>query len=142
MSIYIAFTGVYIAVGVCCSIGVLMLIFAFKRFIETMVFLRASLKASGTVVNLATARNSDGHTMYLPVIEFKTAGGANVRFNSTVASQPPAYSIGEKVEIRFLRKNPQAAKINSFWEIWMVTLVVGAIGVVCLIAALLIFLGK
>ena len=134
--------GSNIAIVVCCLIGGGMSLFAVKRIIETINFIRASSRAVGTVAGYASARNSDGGAMYLPVLEFTTAGGKIVRVTSTVASNPPAYKIGEKTDVLFLKRNPQAARINSFSEMWLVTFILTIISFVCLTVAILIFLAK
>lgn len=128
-----------IATGACALIGGGMLFFVVKRFVETVVFIRASRRAEGVVVGLSTARNSDGRTMYMPVVEFKAPGETLVRFTSTIASNPPSSKVGERTGVRYLVKKPQAAKIDSFAEIWLVTLVLAVIGLASLFIAFLIF---
>jgi hypothetical protein len=134
--------GSNIAIGVCCLIGSGMFLFAIKKVIETVHFIRASSRTVGTVISYASARNSDGGAMYLPVVEFTSPGGNTIRFTSTVASNPPTYKIGEQTDVLFLRRNPQAAKIKSFCEMWLVTFVLSVISFACLITAILIFLAR
>jgi hypothetical protein len=124
--------GIYLGIAICCLAGVALFVYSIIRIIRTVVFLRFSRKTAGTVVDFATAKNSDHHTTYLPIIEFMTEGNRIVRIVSTVASNPPAYQTGERVEIRFLPKNPEIARIDSFSEIWMVTIIVLLIAFLCL----------
>jgi hypothetical protein len=131
--------GIYIAIGAVGLIGVVMTFFAVKRLIETVVFIRTSQQTGGKVVSLSTSRNSDGKTMYMPVVEFTTGAEKKIRFTSTIAASPPSYQVGEIARVRYLSKNPQAAKIDSFAELWLVTLILSVIGVVCLAVAALLF---
>lgn len=134
--------GQNIGIGICLVVGGLMFLFAVKGFIETLIFLRASRKTYALVVRLAKTRNSDRQTMYLPVLEFQSAGERKISVTSTIASNPPAYKIGEQVEIRYLTKNPQSAKINSFSEIWLITIFLTIFATACFALALVIFFAK
>jgi hypothetical protein len=112
--------GNYLIGGICAAIGSIAMSAALKMIVQNYVFIRTSRKGSARVISFATTRNSDGHLMYLPVLEFKTPEGRSVCFNSTVASNPPAYRIGDQVKICYPARNPQAVKIDSIFEIWFV----------------------
>lgn len=108
--------------------GGLTLLLVVKGIIETFVFIRAANRTEGTVIRFGTTRNSDGQTMYLPIFQYRTNDGSRYEHTSTVASKPPAYEIGEKATIFYLKKNPRRAKLNSFSELWLVKLVLTIIG--------------
>jgi hypothetical protein len=112
--------GNYLIIGICAAIGSIAMLAALKMIVQNYVFIRTARKSSAKVINFANSSNSDGHLMYLPVLEFKTPEGRIVRFNSTVASNPPAYRIGDQVKIYYPARNPQAARIDSIFEIWFV----------------------
>lgn len=48
----------------------------------------------------------------------------------SVSSEPPAYAMGEEVEILYRPEDPSIARINSFTENWLVTSVFGVLGLV------------
>jgi hypothetical protein len=110
------------------SAGGLTLLLVLKSVIETVVFMRAGNKTEGTVIRFATTRNSDGHTMYLPVFQYRTNDGSAYEHTSSVASKPPAYEIGETAMIFYSKKNPRKAKLNSFSELWLFKLIFTLIG--------------
>jgi hypothetical protein len=108
--------------------GGLTLMLVLKSIIETVVFIRAANRTEGTVIRYGSSRNSDGHSMYLPVFRYRTNDGSAYEYTSTVASKPPAYKIGETATIFYLKKNPRSAKLNSFMELWLVKLIFTILG--------------
>jgi hypothetical protein len=70
-------------------------------------------RAEGTVVALRHTSRS-----YRPVVQFAPNGGAPVRFESEIGSSPPAFQVGEYVEVLYAPGNPSDALIDSFFQIW------------------------
>ncbi len=97
-------------------IGLAMLVGAYYCHLRTNEFVSLALKAEGEVVDLTTKESSDGDT-YSPVVKFKSSDGVEHEIVSTVSSNPPAYSIGEAVEVLYEEGNPQNAKINAFFSL-------------------------
>ncbi len=122
--------------------GGLTLLQVVKSIIETVVFMRAANKTDGTVIRLGTTRNSDGDTMYLPVFRYRTNDGSSYEHTSTVASKPPAYTVGETATIFYLKKNPRRAKLNSFSELWLFKLIFTVVGLFFCVFAAGFFIGK
>jgi hypothetical protein len=130
----------YLGIAVLCLVGGAITLFVVKSIIETFVFIRAAGRTAGTVIHLATTRNSDGHTLYLPVFEYRTNDGTRYQFTSTIASRPPSYKIGDTATILYLRRNPQNAKVKSFVELWLMNIIFAVIGLACFGGAIIIFL--
>lgn len=80
--------------------------------------------------------------MYLPVVVFKTPQDLTYTITSKTASRPPAYEIGEQVTVLYLPKRPNDAKIKSFWEIWIPSLICLLIGLFISGFGVLIFYAK
>ncbi|HRN50407.1 MAG TPA: DUF3592 domain-containing protein [Anaerolineales bacterium] len=81
----------------------------------------------GRVVALEESSDGDGGCcVYSPVIEFN-ANGNPVRFEGGNASDPPAYRVGQEVEVLYLPEDPSKAAINSFYELWMVTVILAPV---------------
>ena len=110
-------------------IGLGMLVGAFYLFNDTRDFLKDALVTEGTVVELVRSRSSDS-TTYRPVVEFKTEDGSLVEFTSGAGSNPPSYSKGETVEVLYQQDSPEQAKINGFFSLWGLTLIVGVMGLI------------
>lgn len=116
--------------------GVITLFLVLKNMIETVVFIRAATRTEGTVIRFGTTRNTDGHTMYLPVFQYRSNDGSAYEHTSSVASKPPAYVIGETATIFYSKKNPRKAKLNTFSELWLFKLIFLFLGLFfCVFAA-------
>lgn len=79
--------------------------------------------ADGTVVDITDTGKS-----YAPIVEFRPASGTPARFTSQLGSNPPAFSVGERVRVRYDPANPQDARIDQYWQIWFLPTAFGAFG--------------
>jgi 4-amino-4-deoxy-L-arabinose transferase-like glycosyltransferase len=78
------------------------------------------VSAVGMVIGLEeSSSGEDGCCVYSPVVEF-TADGQTYTFESSNASDPPRYKVGEQVTVVYLPENPQRAEVEggSFWWLW------------------------
>lgn len=108
-------------------IGIGLLTGAYFMYHSTSEFVRVASKAQGTVVQLARSRSSDS-TTYAPVVRYRTEGGREVEFVSNVSSDPPAYSVGEKVEVLYRPEQPEKGEINSIFQLWFGPMLLGGLG--------------
>lgn len=123
-------------------VGSILLFFAGKRFIQTIIFLWAAERTEGKIVSFIESKNNDGLTMYLPVFDYQTRLGKTYRQKAKVASNPPGYKVGERVTILFMKKDPQNARLKSFSELWLMTAVLIIFGAAFSFSGLLIFLAQ
>lgn len=91
-------------------------------------FLSEAQSATGTVTALEYSRSRKGGGSYHPVVEFQTPDGQSYTFRSEVGSKPPAYEVGEEVEIRYNPRNPSDAKLLGFWNLWGLTVLFAGLG--------------
>lgn len=110
-------------------IGLAMLAGGFMFYQSTSQFLSESHAVQGRIVD-HEARRSDGGTVYKSVVEFSGEDGRAHRILSSVASKPPAHELDERVEVLYPRGNPQAARLNSFFELWSAATFLLALGAV------------
>lgn len=99
-------------------------------------FIQRSIKTTGTVVELetSTSRDSDSgrlKTYYHPIVEFQTSTSNTVRFRGDVGSHPSSYDQGEHVPVRYLPNQPQAAKLDTFFQLWFLPIILGFMGSLC-----------
>jgi hypothetical protein len=74
---------------------------------------------TGTVVRLEESNSSEGGCcVYSPVIEFH-ADGQTYSFEGDNASDPPAYEVGEAVNVIYRPSDPNTAQINKWSERWL-----------------------
>lgn len=82
--------------------------------------------AEGTVVELVPSGRGSS-PRYRARVEFTTAAGTQVRFLSSVSSNPPPAQVGEHVDIRYDAGNPRDAQINTYWQVWFLPTLLGII---------------
>ena len=75
----------------------------------------------GIVVEM-DASTTDGSTTYSPIIEFE-ANGETHSFKGNISSNPPQYSIGDRVDVRFDPGNPNTAQIDKGSERWLTPII-------------------
>lgn len=114
------------------AIGILLLAIGVFVTRRTRQFIAAAETAEGVVLeNLwqySSSRNSSG--TYHPRVRFRTQRGNEVEFVSDTGSSPPSYRPNESVEVVYDPENPQRASINSFWNLWLGSIILFGLGVV------------
>ncbi len=79
---------------------------------------------TGTVVRLEESDSTEGGCcVYSPVIEFD-ASGQTYSFEGDNASYPPAYEVGEEVNVLYDPANPDTAQINKWTERWLLPIII------------------
>lgn len=111
------------------AIGVALLAGAFYLYQSKQEFLEKADRVQGTVVELI-AKRSDKSTTYAPVVVFKTKKGQEIKYFSSVSSNPPSYSEGENVEMLYDPQNPHDASINGFFSLWLGPLILSILGAI------------
>jgi hypothetical protein len=99
--------------------------------VESMQFgRRNSARPGGTFGNDAT-RNGfrSGGRGRVPVVRFEV-DGQSYEVVGKIASTPPAYTVGDRVWVRYPPARPEAAWIDSFVEQYLLPLIFGSIGLV------------
>ena len=98
---------------------------------DTQAFVDRAMLVRGEVVDLDWSRdtsNSSGSGTYHPIVAYTTGTGERRTFRSLIGSSPPAYRVGETVEVLYDRTNPPDARIASFWSLWFVQIIFGVVG--------------
>lgn len=115
-------------------IGLIMLAIAFLLFNSTRSFISEAELTQGTVTELVESRSKsdDGSNSitYAPVVSFVTDAAQQVTYHSSTSSNPPSYQVGETVEMYYLPEQPNKAKINGFFDLWLGTVICGVLGAV------------
>ncbi|MEA4921044.1 MAG: DUF3592 domain-containing protein [Clostridiaceae bacterium] len=108
--------------------GVGFLLFGFHELSNGLELTRNGLRTEGTVINLEN--NGSGKKLtYMPKIEFITDTGQKVMYVYRSGSNPPAYSIGQRVnQENFIIGS------NSSFVFPIVLILAGAALILCVIA--------
>jgi len=86
---------------------------------RTSQFMSNAVHTTGTVIALHPHTDSDGSTMYKPEYEYQDRDGNNHRVTSSWSSNPPAYSVGDPVQVLYDPTAPGYGQIKSFWVQWI-----------------------
>ena len=73
---------------------------------------RQGIEVQGEVVSFVQSCDDDGCT-YTPVVRFQTKNGQSVSYESTYSSSPPAYDVGESVQVFYSPENSEKAAIKG-----------------------------
>ena len=80
-----------------------------------------STAATGTVVDLVKRVFNPGSAgVYCPVVQFTTALGQPVRFESEFGTMPASHRVGQSVAVRYDAADPQKAEVDSATSRWLV----------------------
>ena len=110
------------------GLGLILLLVAAYLYTREATFLKTAEGVTGTVVDLDYSSSSDGSGSYCPVIDFDTKAGEPVRFYGNVCSAPPAYDIGDRVDVIYDPANIRHVSMDSFWSEYLGSIILGAIG--------------
>jgi hypothetical protein len=91
----------------------------------------ASTSVSGVVVALQKqVMNPGSGGVYCPIVEFTTASGKSIRFESSYGTMPASHQVGQVVKVLYDPQNPDKAEIESGLSRWLVPgcLLVFAVG--------------
>jgi hypothetical protein len=92
------------------------------------------VSATGTVVDLLKrVVNPGSGGIYCPVVEFTTAAGQTVRFESEFGTMPAGHQLGQSIGVKYDPGNPQMAEVDSATSRWL--------GPGCMIGMGVLFLG-
>ncbi|WKB82449.1 DUF3592 domain-containing protein [Cellulophaga lytica] len=114
-------------------IGIGMLVGAFFAFQSTNSFLQNATETQGIVIQMlesSSSSSSDNSITYKPLVEFTDKNGDQFQFTSTISSNPPSYSINEKVDVLYNADTPNKAKIKGFFSLWGLSTILGGIGLI------------
>lgn len=110
--------------------GITLLAVAIWLGVSSASFVGTAVHVTGTVAELAGKESSsDNHSIvYYPVIEFTTADGRAMRFESATGSNPSMYRQGQEVKVLYNPADPARAMIDSVMELWFAPMLLGFIG--------------
>ena len=80
--------------------------------------------------------------MYSPEVSFTDSAGQTITFTSNISSSMPTYHVGQKVSVLYNKNNSQDAKINTFFQLWFVTIIMSFLGVVFFLVGLLFLIAQ
>jgi hypothetical protein len=111
------------------GIGLILLAIAGYVYYQEQSFLGRAELATGTVSDFTISTETDGTgRTYCPKIDFTTKDGQQVLYYANVCSSPPAYEVGQQVEVYYDPHNIKDVQMNDFWSQYVGVIVLSCIG--------------
>jgi len=111
------------------------------RFYESLSFLRTSSRATATVRELETVKDSDGDT-YRAIFRYYTASGQEFIYRQVSSSSPATWEVGEEATIAYDPNDPYKARLVTFFSMFGATTVLMAIAMPFIVFGLGYFLSQ
>ncbi|MGH6859964.1 MAG: DUF3592 domain-containing protein [Phyllobacterium sp.] len=92
-------------------------------------FVNSARQGRGHVVRMVEEPTKSGR-VYKPVIEFQTAEGDRITFESSSGSAPPAYRVGEDVTVFYDPSDPQSALPDDWFALWGGPAILGVLSLI------------
>jgi len=80
---------------------------------------------------------TDRRKLFAPIVTFRTAEGAPMRFTSSVANRPNPYTVGQSIRVRYMRLTPAQADLDAATGSFFVPLATAVMAIVFLGVSLL-----
>ena len=109
--------------------------------VERMQFGRGTASRPAGSFGPGTTRGGfrSGGRGQVPVVRFEV-DGESYEVVGKIATQPPAYAVGDRVWVRYRPARPEAAWIDSFVEQYLLPLIFGSIGLVASLIGMIMIL--
>ncbi len=124
-------------------VGIVPLLVGIYIYQQRSLFVAEANSAQGVVVDifLATSKARTGGEdikTYAPRVFFVAASNQKVEFKTRASKSNPGYKIGDQVPVLYDPANPEKAKINTFFHLWMLPTIMIAMGGLFSIIAILV----
>lgn len=119
-------------------IGIAVVISGILAMLKVRRQLAGSAKAMGTVIAFGRIQGKSGY-LYCPQVEFAIPSGQIIKFQSELGSQPPAYNVGQQVEVVYTVTNPNKAEIDSMMALWFAPGCMSLMGLAFLFLGIVLF---
>lgn len=113
-------------------VGIGLVVLGLVLGVRTLLFVRGGTATQGRVVDLSPRATQTG-TGYVPVVEFTTPDGQAHRFtDEQLKSNPPRFTVGQVVAVKYDPDQPDRAKLNAPPRVWATPAFLVAMGAMTL----------
>ena len=119
-------------------LGVGLIVAAILLFLQRIIRLAGTKTARGTIVRSEIHIAHSGAKVWHPVIEFVTESAGRAEFRSTVGAESDKWKPGDVVAIRYDPAKPSKAVIDQRFNLFMVPMALGLLGLILTAIALII----
>jgi hypothetical protein len=100
-------------------------------FIDTQDFVSQAIQTEGTIIQFIKETRINGQ-IYKPVFSFSDNSGINHQVKGIIASSPPIGKIGDKIVILYKSSDPNNARINDVFFLYLFPIISSSIGFIIL----------
>lgn len=122
------------------AVGVILILAGVPFFIQVRKFNASAIRAPGKIVEL-DRQQMGKDVSYFPVFSFVDRAGASHVIHSKLGSSHPRYAVGDAVEVLYPADDPEQARLNSFFTVWMWPVIFAGIGLILTIAGIVLWYG-
>ena len=112
------------------GVGFILTALALFFLVRTRSFLGIAQKAQGTVIRMVYSPDSDGGGGYSPVYTFRTMSGQVIEVTDRLSTNPPQFKEGQIIDVLYDPDNPNSARINKWFNLYFVPMLLGFLGLV------------
>jgi len=108
--------------------GIGLLTGGFLAFENVQRFVQAAAHTEGVVTGNVRQSGYRGGSRFYPRVRFRTEDGREVSFVSNVGTRPAIYRVNDAVKVIYDPRDPNRARIRSVINLWLVPIILGALG--------------
>lgn len=106
--------------------------------ISQSIWVAHTATARGSIVELVPVHDPyQKKPTFAPRFKYRSDGHSYV-VTSSVRCSAHAFVVGEEVRVRYLKSDPEAAKLDRFWQLWLIPFVCVAGGVCSIVTGYLL----
>jgi hypothetical protein len=121
------------------GLGCVALVGALATALHTWHFTRDAQRAGGAVIEMRQQTDKDsGSVSYAPTFRFQDASGTQRTVSSPFYSSPSEFHVGDSVTVLYRSDDPEAARIDTYWQVWGLPSLLGIIGSIQLPVGLIV----
>lgn len=122
-------------------IGLALLMLGIVSFSRARRLMSNGSLVLATVVENIPSRGSEGGVMYTPLMEYSIDGSVR-SFSPSAMANPPAYAVGEKINLIYDPNNNNDIRIRSYWGVYLASNILLAIALPMVLISIGYFLFK
>jgi len=111
------------------GLAVVDLAITFFIYRHTHGFVQSASRAQATITKMVERPGGDSGSVYYPVFSFQDSNRLSHEVYSSSGQYPPAYEVGDKVTVLYQPDKPESAEIDSFWDVWLMSILFAFSGV-------------
>lgn len=132
-------TGSRIAASVSLGIGIILLVPATLNLASRLSFVTHAEKADAVFLGADLRQTPQGPTSFSK-FTFKTKNGRTIAYATTDGTSGPRLQKGQTVPILYDPHDPDRAKLDSPYDLWLATFVIGVPALLFILMGSLIFI--